>query len=89
MRRLAIADPTVPKPRIPTRQRAGDRCRASPGLLPEVWNEFSGTMPEDTKALKSDARAFIYTSTSMDLVLGDLVIGNRMAELATPNGRLR
>jgi hypothetical protein len=36
VRRLAIADPTVPKPRMPTRQRAGDDCRESPGLLPEV-----------------------------------------------------
>ena len=66
MRRLAIADPTVPKPRMPTRQRAGADGRASPGLLPEVWNEFSGTTPEDTRALKSGARTFIYASTFVD-----------------------
>jgi hypothetical protein len=67
VRRLAIADPTVPKPRIPTRQRAGDDCFESPGLLPEVWNEFSGTTPEDTRAAKSGARTFIYTSRFIDV----------------------
>ena len=42
-----------------------------PGLFPEVWNEFSGTLPEDTRARKSRARTFIYTSTLMDtLVIG-------------------
>jgi hypothetical protein len=52
---------------MPTRQRAGDRCRASPGLFPEVWNEFSGTMPQDTRRPKSGARSFIYTSTFVDI----------------------
>jgi hypothetical protein len=38
--RLATVEPTVPKPRMPTRQRVS----RSPGLLPDVWNEFNATL---------------------------------------------
>jgi hypothetical protein len=40
VRRRATVEPTVPKPRMPTRQRVS----RSPGLLPDVWNEFSATL---------------------------------------------
>src|SRR5262249_20990439 len=40
VRRRATVEPTVPKPRMPTRQRLS----RSVGLLPEVWNEFRGTL---------------------------------------------
>src|SRR5262245_65508848 len=40
VRRRATVEPTVPKPRMPTRQRVS----RSVGLLPDVWNEFSATL---------------------------------------------
>src|SRR5262249_18362212 len=54
VRRRATAEPTVPKPRIPTRQR----WSRSVGLLPDVWNEFSGTFERLYQTRKNQRKNF-------------------------------
>jgi hypothetical protein len=56
VRRRATVEPTVPKPRMPTRQRVS----RSPGLLPDVWNEFSATLDRLYQTGKNRCKNFYH-----------------------------